>query len=466
MDIDGKTRLLGLIGHPVEHTMSPLIHNNLSKMLKLNEVYVPFSVEEGHVENALKGGYSLNVLGMNVTVPYKQAVIPYLTEIDEAAKAIGAVNTLVRVESGYRGYNTDMLGLLREVKSEGICIKGSSVIILGAGGAARAAAYMCMSEGASHIIIINRTLEKAIAIRDDMNKEFDKDIIEAMALSDYRLEDIDDYIAFQTTSIGLSPHKEEVIIADKDFYKHIAIGVDIIYNPARTKFMTMVEEAKGKAYNGLKMLLYQGVIAYELWNNISIPETRVDKVYQLIKSTIYGNTDNSIVSVKADNIVLIGYMGAGKTTIGTTYAKEQHMNFIDTDAYIEAKEGMSISDIFAAKGEDYFRNLEGKVVEEMILTTTNTVISTGGGLPLNKKVKPILNRLGKVIYLQASTATIWERVKAFDNRPLLKCDNPYERICTMLAERSPIYELVSDVVLDVDSKTIEEIILEISELGC
>ena len=153
-------------------------------------------------------------------------------------------------------------------------------------------------------------------------------------------------------------------------------------------------------------------------------------------------------------------MGAGKTTIGTTYARDMHMDFIDTDAYIEAKEGMSISDIFATKGENYFREIESKVVEELIITTANTVISTGGGLPLNKKVQSILNRLGKVIYLQASPDTVWERVKASDNRPLLRCDNPYEKICDMLAKRSPVYEYVADVVINVDSKTIEELILQ------
>ena len=164
MMIDGKTRTLGLLGDPVEHTMSPLIHNTLSEKLGLNNVYVPFHTKAENLEAAVKGAYALNILGLNVTVPHKNEVMQYLSELDEGGQAIGAVNTLVRTENGYKGYNTDMMGLLREVRSYGVELDGQDVIILGAGGAAKAVAYMCVSNGAGHVYILNRTVAKAQAL--------------------------------------------------------------------------------------------------------------------------------------------------------------------------------------------------------------------------------------------------------------------------------------------------------------
>ena len=142
MNINGKTRTCGLIGNPVEHTMSPVIHNTLAEELDINMVYVPFLVEKD-LQEAVAGAYALNIQGMNVTVPYKSDVLGSLQECDELAKNIGAVNTLVRTKEGYKGYNTDMTGLFRAMNSYGITIKGQKVIILGAGGAARAVAFLC-----------------------------------------------------------------------------------------------------------------------------------------------------------------------------------------------------------------------------------------------------------------------------------------------------------------------------------
>ena len=175
MNIDGKTRLLGLLGDPVEHTMSPVIHNTLSDVLGFNEVYVPFHTTSEGLKNAVKGAYDLNILGMNATVPHKNAVIDMLVDIDAGAKAIGAVNTLVRVEGGYKGYNTDMMGLSRELDVYGISLKERNAVILGAGGAARAVAYMCAAKGCKKVFVLNRTLQKAESIASDMNRYFKKD---------------------------------------------------------------------------------------------------------------------------------------------------------------------------------------------------------------------------------------------------------------------------------------------------
>lgn len=282
MHINGKTRLCGLIGNPVEHTLSPVIHNNLAEGLEHNLVYVPFLVEND-VEAAVKGAYELNVLGMNVTVPHKANVISALVDIDPLAKAIGAVNTLVRVERGYKGYNTDMTGLLRAMYSENIVVRDEEIIILGAGGAARAVAFLCVNEGAKKVYLLNRSVEKAQAVADEVNSHFQVDTITPMAISEYDKLPEGKYLAIQGTSVGLSPNDEDVVIGDDRFYDKIHTGYDLIYRPSETKFMKLVKAHGGRAYNGLKMLLYQGVIAYELWNDVEVSQELADQIYQKMK---------------------------------------------------------------------------------------------------------------------------------------------------------------------------------------
>lgn len=284
--IDGRTRTCGLIGNPVEHTMSPAIHNTLAKRCGHNLVYVPFFVEEGKVPEAVKGAYALNILGLNMTVPYKSEVIESLVEVDELAAQIGAVNTLVRTEGGYKGYNTDMSGLHRAMASEGIRIEGEKIILLGAGGAARAVAYLCARQKAKQVYLLNRTLEKAEKVAAEVNKAFGKDVIVPMLLSDYPKLPEQKFLAIQGTSVGLAPHEEDVIIEDTDFYRKIHTGFDLIYKPLTTRFMRMVKEAGGEAYNGLKMLLYQGIDAYELWNQVKINEEDAAAAYEKMKQAM------------------------------------------------------------------------------------------------------------------------------------------------------------------------------------
>ena len=164
MQIDGHTKLCGLIGNPVAHTLSPLIHNTLAELTGISLVYGSFLVDQGKLADAVPGAFALHIHGMNVTVPYKSDVIPLLSEIDELAEKIGAVNTLVRTEDGFKGYNTDMPGLYRAMCSDGMEIANREVLILGAGGAARAVAFLCASKGASHVYLLNRTVSKAQAI--------------------------------------------------------------------------------------------------------------------------------------------------------------------------------------------------------------------------------------------------------------------------------------------------------------
>lgn len=281
--IDGHTRLCGVIGNPVEHTMSPAIHNALAKKLSHNLVYVPFHVETGDVAAAVKGAYALNVLGLNVTVPHKKEVMEAVVEIDSLAEKIGAVNTLVRMEGGYKGYNTDMPGLYRAMCSEGIRLKGEEVILLGAGGAARAVAFLCAEKEAAKVYMLNRSVEKAQEIAGEVREKTGKECIYPMALADYPALPDKKYLAIQATSVGLFPDTDRAVIEDEAFYKKIHTGYDLIYKPPATRFMKMVRAQGGKAYHGLKMLLYQGIIAYELWNEVSVPENLAEEVYEILK---------------------------------------------------------------------------------------------------------------------------------------------------------------------------------------
>lgn len=272
-EIDGYTRTCGLIGNPVEHTLSPVLHNTLAAHTGQNLCYVPLKVEDGYLEEAVKGAYSLNFLGTNVTVPYKSDVIPYLKEIDPLAKQIGAVNTLVRVEGGFKGYNTDMPGLYRAMCSDGVKIEGEKVLILGAGGVARAVAVLLADKKAGEIILLNRTVEKAQQIADEVNAFAGRELAKAMANEDYeKLPAGVKYLVIQATSVGMHPNVSDVVIADKAFYERVHTGYDLIFNPSETRFMQLVKEAGGKAYNGAKMLLYQGVIAYEYWTGMEVSD--------------------------------------------------------------------------------------------------------------------------------------------------------------------------------------------------
>lgn len=282
MIIDGKTKVCGLIGKPVEHTMSPLIHNTLAEKIGLPLVYVPFLVEED-VITAVQGAWQLNVLGMNITVPYKSDVMAALTECDELAAKIGAVNTLVRTKQGYKGYNTDISGLYRAISSEGIRIENQKVILLGAGGAARAVAYLLASYGAGKVFLMNRSLDKAEKIAAEVNQAFEKELIVPMTLTDYSGLPREKMLCIQATSVGLAPDVDKTVIEDREFYQWVHTGYDLIYRPAKTRFVQLVEENGGVAFHGLKMLLYQAVEAFELWNGVKVEEELALEIYEKMK---------------------------------------------------------------------------------------------------------------------------------------------------------------------------------------
>lgn len=456
MHIDGKTKTIGLIGCPVEHTLSPVIHNSLNGIFAQNMVYLPFHVEEAQVEDAIKGAYGLGILGLNVTVPHKQHVMEYLVETDAAARAIGAVNTLVRTEGGYKGYNTDMEGLRHAVLSEGISLRDKTVVVLGAGGASKAVVYMCLLEGAGRIYLLNRTLSKAEEIAKDMNalaKDGGQTVVIPMLLHDYAEISEENLYVFQATSIGLAPNGDKAVIEDAAFYQKVAVGYDLIYNPAETRFMSLVKQGGGRAYNGLKMLLYQGVLAYSYWTGMPFSglESACEGIYAKLFHEVH----------RLNNVILMGFMGSGKSTVGRALAKRLKYAFVDTDAYIEEKANMSISDIFSDRGEDCFRQMETEAIRELMKENRHTVFATGGGMPLRKENADLLNLLGETVYLQASAGEVYERLKGDTKRPLLQSEDPMKRIVELMGERQMLYEAAAAYHICVDAKTVDVIVDEI-----
>lgn len=292
MKINGTTKLCGVIGYPIEHTMSPLMHNVFARATGTDLVYVPFLVRPETVRAAVEGAFALNIQGLNVTVPHKQAVMECLVEIDDAARAIGAVNTLVRREHGYQGYNTDAAGLLRALQEERIKIKGQDCILLGAGGAAKAAAYMLAAAGAGHVYVLNRSRERARELAENMNRWSGRELFAVIPPDHWRDIPQGSYLAIQTTSAGMYPRTDEAPVEEAEFYQKIHTAVDIIYTPSKTKFMKLAARAGARTMNGLAMLLYQGVTAYELWNpEVTVPAAAIAEARQLIQDHPGGRQD-------------------------------------------------------------------------------------------------------------------------------------------------------------------------------
>ena len=448
-------KMLGIFGNPIQHTLSPVIHDTLSDALGLPERYVPFCIEEQELDSCVKQAYEQGILGLNITVPHKQAVMKSLVSVDDAAATIGAVNTLVRVEGGYKGYNTDMPGLARALESEQIELKDKCVIMLGAGGAARAVAYMCVHYGAKEVYIVNRTYARAAEIADDMNRVAGRQCVHACQAENYQTIPNARYLMIQCTSVGLHEKDGLPFPFPDEFYGMAEASVDLIYNPAETPFIKKMKALGVPAMNGLKMLLYQGILAYELWNDLTVEEPLVKQVYAALQKAVYGTGNPK------NNLVLTGFMGAGKTTLGKALAQKLGYSFVDTDDYIVQREGMTIPEIFAAKGEDYFRALETTVLQELKEKLHCAVVATGGGLPLREENGRLLMEIGTVYYLKASADTIYERVKGCTNRPLLQCDDPYGRICELMDVRNPIYEKQCHVVIETDGKTMDNVLGQI-----
>ncbi len=261
--ITGGSRVYGVMGDPVGHSFSPEIHNLIYKYIDENAVYVPFHVLPEGLKEAVKGAHSLGICGINVTLPHKKGVLKYLCGIDEATAEIGAVNTLKYTAEGYKGYNTDVVGVEYTFSAREMTLSGRSCLLLGAGGAADAICYALIRNGADKIYIANRTVFKARELKERF-KGFDTEII-PIALADADgVKGIDS--VFNGTTLGFEKNEGLSPVSEKLFENNeIEVCFDAIYTPWQTEFLKIGENAGAKCINGFDMLIYQAAAAEEIW---------------------------------------------------------------------------------------------------------------------------------------------------------------------------------------------------------
>ncbi len=266
MEIKGSTNIVGLIGHPVEHSFSPLMHNAAFEKLDMDYAYVAFDVNQNNLENAIKGAEALNIKGFNVTIPHKIDVMNYLDEIDEVAQLIGAVNTIDF--KNLKGYNTDGIGAVRAIE-EVTNIKNKNVLIAGAGGASRAISFYIAKYGASNLEILNRNVEKAQKLANDVSNSGLIDNVGFDSINNMDLSDVD--ILINTTPVGMHPNVDDVPIALAGDIHDDLVVFDAVYNPNETGLLKQAIEADAKPVYGIKMLLYQGAESFEIWTGKKAP---------------------------------------------------------------------------------------------------------------------------------------------------------------------------------------------------
>ena len=266
MEIKGSTNVVGLIGHPVEHSFSPPMHNAAFKKLNMDYVYTAFDVDSKNLENAIIGAKALDIKGFNVTIPHKIEVMNYLDEIDEVASLIGAVNTIDFKE--LKGYNTDGIGAIRAI-SEVTKIKNKNVLIAGAGGASRAISFYIAKYGPHNLTILNRNVKKADELALDISNSGLMDNVNSNSIKNMNLDDVD--ILINTTPVGMHPNINDTPIALAGDMHEEMVVFDAVYNPNETGLLKEAIKANAKPVYGIKMLLYQGAESFNIWTGKKAP---------------------------------------------------------------------------------------------------------------------------------------------------------------------------------------------------
>ena len=399
----------GCIGENLEHSFSKEIHSIISdyeyECLELAKDDVAAFMEAAEFE------------AINVTIPYKETVIPYLDELDEGAKLIGAVNTIVNRGGVLRGYNTDFYGMKMLIKRIGASLSGKKVLVLGSGGTGKTARAVALSEGAREVLTVSRKPKGgAISYADAEKKHRDASII------------------INTTPVGMYPRIFGKPISLKSFTSLEAV-VDAVYNPINTPLVMEARSRGIAAEGGLYMLVAQAVRASELFTGHMYNASLTDAIF---------------TSVKRDktNIVLVGMPASGKSTIAKIISEKLCREHCDTDLLAEENAGKTVAEIFKDRGEDVFRDVES-LVTDRASAKSGIVISTGGGTLQRKANAHALRENGRVYFIDRPL----ELLNPTENRPTAQTK---EALARLYADRYPIYRKYSDVVID-GSGTPEEI---------
>ena len=280
MKIKGSTNIVGLIGHPVEHSFSPPMHNAAFKALGMDYAYVAFDVNPEDVKLAIEGADALNIKGFNVTIPHKIEVMKYLDELDEVARLIGAVNTIDF--KNLKGYNTDGIGAIKAIE-EVTGVKDKNVVVAGAGGASRAISFYLAKYGAESLTILNRNADKAQNLAMDVLNSDLIDNVKYDSISEIKtcLKDAD--ILIDTTPLGMDPHVDDEPIVRSEYMHEDLVVFDAVYNPNETALLKEAIKAGAKPVYGIKMLLYQGAESFKIWTGQDAP---VDVMERALRETL------------------------------------------------------------------------------------------------------------------------------------------------------------------------------------
>jgi len=270
MVISGKTRVCGVIGDPIEHSLSPTIHYAAFDHLKLDFVFLAFRVKTADLENAIRGMRGLGIRGLNVTMPHKSTVIGYLDEVDSTVQFLGSANTVLNKEGVLSGSNTDGVGALKALRENGVALSEKKVLLLGAGGAAKAIAFS-LAEEVGELVILNRAPEKAKELAEALGRIFKNKIVgdslSANAITK-NLQDSD--VLINATSVGMYPDFNQSIVAPQWLKSDLSV-MDIVYNPVETKLARDAKAAGAKVISGVEMLIYQGAASFKIWTGRSAP---------------------------------------------------------------------------------------------------------------------------------------------------------------------------------------------------
>jgi len=281
-----NTNIVGVIGHPLKHSFSPMMQNKAFDLLGLDYVYLPFNVPSENLQAALKGMLALGIKGFNVTLPHKEKITEYMDEVSEEAGVIGAVNTVVNENGTLFGYNTDVNGIIEALNPVKDDIAGQEICVIGAGGAARAVIYTLIRHyKVRRINIINRTLQTAESLKDYFQTKMLFNNIKTYDLLPPDLTRIfrKSKMLVNTTSIGMYPDLDDSATTIEKSFKDSHIVFDVVYNPEKTKFLQIAESQGAQVITGLKMFVEQGAKAFELWTGASMPK---DKIFEVIKNEL------------------------------------------------------------------------------------------------------------------------------------------------------------------------------------
>lgn len=392
--------IYGLIGEKLGHSFSAEIHRRLG-----GEPYELLELAPEAVGPFLQEG---NFRGINVTIPFKQTVIPYLDEITETAREIGAVNTIVRRDGKLYGDNTDAAGLTMLLQRIGAKPAGKKVLILGTGGTSLTAMYVARKLGARAVIRVSRSG------RGD-----------AVTYEQAAAEHRDAQILINTTPCGMYPQTDgcPANLAD---YPDLEAVADAVYNPLRTNLVLEARKRGIAAEGGLFMLTAQAVRAAERFRGITYPEETADRIYKELLR-------------EKENIVLTGMPGSGKSTVSAALHVRTGREVKDTDTLIEQKAGKSITEIFREDGEKAFRDMESAVIAE-VSAGGGQIIATGGGAVLRPENVQALKRNGRLILLERAAETLTPT----DDRPLA---DTREKMDRLWREREPVYRAAADITV-------------------